>query len=64
MYSTVMILYSDYCTMLMLNAYIYKYYTWHIYIAVAFSYLVERDITGWYQSLGFATFNTPVDKLS
>jgi len=47
MYSTVMLSYSDYCTVLMLNAYMYEYYTWRIYAATAFSYLVGGCYRGW-----------------
>jgi len=50
MYSIVILSYSDYCFVLMLNTYMYEYYAWHIYVVVAFSYLVQWGITDWYQS--------------
>ena len=45
MYNTVMLPYSNYCIVLMFNAYMYEYYTWHIYVAVAFPYLIGRGVT-------------------
>ena len=53
-----MLLFSDYCIVLMLSVYMYGYPTRRIYVAVMFPYMVERGVPGWYQSLGSVTFNT------
>jgi len=44
MYITTILSYSDNCTVLMLNVYMYEYYTLCIYIALVFSYQLERGI--------------------
>jgi len=38
MYNTIMLPYSNYCNVLMLNVYTYEYYTMCTYIALAFPY--------------------------
>ena len=58
MYINTMLPYSNYCTMLMLSVYMYGYFTRHIYIAAAIPYSMRHGVTGWYQSLGSATFKT------
>ena len=45
MYSNVRFPYSDFFIVLTYSVYMYGYYTWHIYVAVAFSYPVGWGVT-------------------
>ena len=45
MYNTIMLPYSNYCNVLMLNVYTYEYYTMCTYIALAFPYPWGHGVT-------------------